>query len=208
MFRHFVRKKKRHIVRAKRSVGHAASMSDGQLLVFGGTVIGGREKAKQPLRFVSYAGSEEQPVTRSGCIVIAELQCPQPVVLQCMPVGIAQEPIEAPAGDVVNSDLAAADIPYKDVVAIEPEVRWRQSNTPRRIQPRSALQPLQEFAGWRELVDKSEPRKVQIIMLGRVLSRIGNVKIPVDLLDIKWGKTLRNLRLVHDDHRCHEAARD
>jgi hypothetical protein len=44
-------------------------------------------------------------------MIIAELECPQPIVSERLPIGIAREIIEAAAGHVVSSDFAAAGIP-------------------------------------------------------------------------------------------------
>jgi len=171
------------------------SIANGRLLALRRVVIGGREESKQPVRLVSYAGGEIQPVTRSGGMIITELQRPQPVVLERMPIGIAHEPIEAAAGEIVNSDLTAAGIADEEVVAIEAKVRRRQRNAPRRIQPRSAFQPLEEFAGRRELVNKSETRKVEIIMFGCVLPGIRDIQVAIYGLYIKRSKTFGNLAI-------------
>src|SRR5260370_32848106 len=128
-------------------------------------------------------------------MIITDLQCPQPVVLERMPVGIAEEPIEAAAGEVVNSDLTAAGIADEEVVAIEAEVCRRQRDAPGCIQPRSALQPLQKLTGRRELVDKSETREAQIIMFSRVLVRVGNIQVAIDCLYIKRSETLGNFAI-------------
>ena len=128
-------------------------------------------------------------------MIIAELQCPQPIVLECMPVGIAQETVEAAAGHVVDSDLAAAGVPDKEVIAIEAEVCRCQCNTPGRIQPRSAFQPLQQLTRRRVLVDKAESWKVEIVMFGCVLTCAGNIQLAVDLLYIERSKPLGNLTI-------------
>jgi len=49
-------------------------------------------------------------------MVVAKAQCPQAVVLDRMSVGVAEETIEAPAVDVVNSDLPAPGIADQHVV--------------------------------------------------------------------------------------------
>jgi hypothetical protein len=69
-------------------------------------------------------------------MVVAEAQRPQAVVLNRMSVDIAEETIEAPALDVVSSNLPAPGIADQQVVAEEAEICRRQCHTPGRIQPR------------------------------------------------------------------------
>ena len=69
------------------------------------------------MRLVAYAGSEEQPIARSGTLVVAKAQGPQPIVFDGMSTGIAKEAIEAATLDVINSDLPASGIADQQVVA-------------------------------------------------------------------------------------------
>jgi hypothetical protein len=108
------------------------------------------------MRLVAYPCSEEQPIARSGGMIVAEAQRPQPVVLDRMSVGVAQEPIESPAVDIINSDLPAPGIADQQVVAEKAEVCWRKCHAPGRVQPRTVLQPFEQLAFRREFVHESE----------------------------------------------------
>ena len=68
------------------------------------------KEAEQAVLLIAYAGGEVQPITGSGCMVVAKAQRPQAVVLDRMSVGVAQQAIETPAVNVINSDLPAACI--------------------------------------------------------------------------------------------------
>ena len=72
-------------------------------------VIRRSEEAEKTMRLIAYAGGEKQPIAGSGGVV-AEPQCPQTVVLECMSVGIAEEAIEVTV-EVVSHNLTAARIP-------------------------------------------------------------------------------------------------
>ena len=98
------------------------------------------------MRLIAYSGGEEQPIARSSSMVIAELQCPQTIILECVSVGVAEEAVEVTALDVINCDLSAAGISNQQVITEEAEVGRRNSDTPRRIQSGAPLQPLQEPA--------------------------------------------------------------
>ena len=62
------------------------------------------------MRLIADAGSEVQPITGSSCLIIAEAQRPQAIVLDRMSVGVAEQTIEAPAIGVVDSDLPAPGV--------------------------------------------------------------------------------------------------
>src|SRR5580692_5348027 len=81
------------------------------------------------------------------------------------------------------------------MIAEEAEVGRRKCNSPRRIQPGTAIQPLQKFPSRRELVDKSKAWEVEIIMLCGVLLGVGHIKASVDLLHIEGSESRRNFAI-------------
>src|SRR6266404_9049597 len=80
------------------------------------------KEAEQAMRLIADTGGEVQPITGSGCMVVAKAQRPQAVVLDRMSVSVAEKTIEAPALDIVNSDLPAPGIADQQVVAEEAEI--------------------------------------------------------------------------------------
>lgn len=104
------------------------------------------KEAEQAMRLIADTGGEVQPITGSGCMVVAKAQRPQAVVLDRMSVSVAEKTIEAPALDIVNSDLPAPGIADQQVVAEEAEIFRCQCYTPGCIQPRTLLQSLQQLA--------------------------------------------------------------
>ena len=74
------------------------------------------------MRFIAYTGGEVQPIAGSSRMVVAKAQRPQPVVLDRMSVRVAEQAIEAPAGNVIDSDLPASGIADQQVVAEEAEI--------------------------------------------------------------------------------------
>ena len=78
------------------------------------------------------------------------------------------------------------------MIAEEAKIRRGKCNTPGRIQPRAGFQPLQQLAFRREFVYESEARKIEVIVLGGVLLRIGHIQISIDLLHVERGKTVGN----------------
>ena len=106
-------------------------------------VVCRRKEPEEAMSLIAYTGGEEEPIAGSSGMVVAETQRPQPVVLKRMSIGVAEEAIEAPAVEVVNSDLPAPGVADQQVVAEEPEIRRCQRHTPGRIQPRTVLQSLE-----------------------------------------------------------------
>src|ERR1700756_1478779 len=147
------------------------------------------------MRLIAYTGGEEQPITRSSRMVIAKSQRPQPVVLDRVSVCVAEEAVEAPTVEVINSDLPAACIADQQVVAEEAKVCRGKCHTPGRIQPRTVLQPLQQLTFRREFVHESEAREIEVIVLRSILFGIGHIQIPVDLLHVERRKTLGDLTI-------------
>ena len=82
----------------------------------------GHEKAEEAMRLVAYPGSEKQPTARSSTMIVTKPQRPQPVVLDCMSIGIPQEADELAAVGVVHGDLPAPGIADKQMVAEGPKV--------------------------------------------------------------------------------------
>src|ERR1700676_4698846 len=80
------------------------------------------EEAEQAVRLIADTGGEVQPITWSSRLVVAKAQRPQAVVLDRMSVGVAEKTIEAPAVDVVNSNLPAPGIADQEMVAEEAEI--------------------------------------------------------------------------------------
>jgi len=69
-----------------------------------------REEAEKAMRLVASASGTKQPIARSGGMVVAKAQRPEPVVLGRMSVSVAQQVIEASAVYVINSDLPTSGI--------------------------------------------------------------------------------------------------
>jgi len=62
------------------------------------------------MRLVASASGKTQPIARSGGMVVAKAQRPEPVVLDRMSVSVARQVIETPAVYVINSDLPTSGI--------------------------------------------------------------------------------------------------
>ena len=74
------------------------------------------------MRLIANAGGEVQPITRSSGMVVAKSKRPQPIVLDCMSVGVTEEAVELSTVEVINGDLPTAGITDEQVVAEEAEV--------------------------------------------------------------------------------------
>src|SRR2546428_6430102 len=107
-----------------------------------------------------------------------------------MSVGVAEQAIEAPAGNVIDRDLPAPGIADQQVVAEKAEICRRQGYTPGRVQPRTVLQPLQQLAFGRELVHESKAREIEVVVLGGILLGIGHIQVPIDVLHVEGSKAL------------------
>jgi len=113
--------------RARPATGHSG------LFDLRSAIVRRRKEPEEAVSLIAYTGGEKEPIAGSSGMVIAKAERPQPVVLQRMSIGVAEEAIEAPAVDIVNSDLPAPGVADQQMVAEKAEIRRRQRHTPGRI---------------------------------------------------------------------------
>src|ERR1700722_19028445 len=93
---------------------------------------------------------------------------------------------------VVRCDLAAPKISYQHSITKFTEIAGRPNDSPGGIQPVAMLETILQPAGWTVDIDKTIAWPSVVIMLGRVLLRVGYEQASTDVLDVEWRKPMWN----------------
>jgi hypothetical protein len=158
------------------SVGGHAAQHEVLLEIASQNIFDWRNRAEKSMLLTIGAGSEVKSVGRPRPCSAAKGNRPQPVDCDRKTGNrIEQATLEMASYGIKYKDLATAELPYQNVVAIGAKVGGRLGKTPRRIEPWTRFQATQQTACGREDIDVSHASSVNLIVLCAVLPGIGNV---------------------------------
>src|SRR2546422_465756 len=97
---------------------------------------------------------------------------------------------------IVGVDLSIADVADEQGAAEGTEFRRRQGQPPRRVERAMRSESPQEAAARVVHVDETKPSAHDFIAPVLVLLGVGNEEQVVNVLDVEWGKTVRQVRVL------------
>src|SRR5579862_4379297 len=163
----------------------------------------GSDRAEQTVLLAARSRSEVERRRRPGGGAVAELETPEPVDRDERAVAVAQLSLVHPlaaAAILIRGDAAVAEVADQQVTAEHAEAGGRCHRKPprcvrRRVRPSTGLDASDKLPVDRVLVHVPGPTAGDIVVLLRVLLRVGHEDVVRDRLDAERREALRQLRI-------------
>jgi len=147
------------------------------------------------------AGAEEQIVERSAIASIPEPQAPSPFDRDRIARQVIKLSKRRTVRRVEDVDGPITKIADQQIIAEWTEAGRRQGHSPWRVERAVGNQSTHQRAVAIEHIDEAVARAGDIIVLRRILLRIGDVKLAADVLDPEWRISRRQIWI--NEPLCH-----
>src|SRR5207248_11045923 len=113
---------------------------------------------------------------------------PQAIELQRLVVAAFELTLELAGRKVIRIDRAVAKITDQQRIRERPEVRWRQRDAPRCVQPAAARETAKQISIGVEFIDSAETGTRRFVVLVVFSLCVGHEEVPMDILNVEWRK--------------------
>jgi hypothetical protein len=138
---------------------------------------------------------------------IAEDESPETVDLDRSVVCRSQLSPEFAGTQVERADPSVTEVADEKGITEAPEIRRRQREAPWRVELTVRHQSMKQIAIGIEHIDEAKSLTGNVILLGVILLRIGDIEIAEDVLDAEWRIAARNPRVAEATRRGHRMKR-
>src|SRR6516164_10544887 len=153
----------------------------------------GIQAAEQTVRLAVRAGGEIKRVGQPSIAAVANLECPQPVDDDRLPVGVAHLVKKLAAIKIEGVDVAVAEISDPQGASQRTETNRRLRHAPGRVELAVLSESLAKSTIKLEYVHEAMALARYIVVFFRVLHRKGHKKFAVDGNDVERGIGIRQL---------------